>query len=78
MVALIGASPTPTPYSMTIAGVRTYLRCGADVLFNGFRHDLEAEARCPVCDRLVRFRMLDGKSWTWSHWRVSCTRLSFR
>ena len=32
-----------------------YVKCGADILLNGLKTDLEAEAQCPVCGYVTRF-----------------------
>jgi len=32
-----------------------YVKCGADILINGLKTDLRAEARCPVCGTVTRF-----------------------
>jgi len=37
-----------------------YVKCGADILINGLRTDLRAEARCPVCGNVTRFH-IDNK-----------------
>jgi hypothetical protein len=37
-----------------------YVKCGADILINGLRTDLRAEARCPVCGTVTRFH-IDNK-----------------
>ncbi|OLE83593.1 MAG: hypothetical protein AUF79_18350 [Crenarchaeota archaeon 13_1_20CM_2_51_8] len=34
-----------------------YVKCGADILLNGLKTDLRAEARCPVCGNVTRFRV---------------------
>jgi Alkylmercury lyase len=34
-----------------------YLKCGADILLNGLKTDLKAEARCPVCGTITWFRV---------------------
>ena len=34
-----------------------YVKCGADILINGLRTDLRAEARCPVCGTVTRFHI---------------------
>jgi hypothetical protein len=38
-----------------------YVRCGADILINGLRIDLRAEARCPVCGTVTRFHIDDRR-----------------
>lgn len=34
-----------------------HVKCGADILLNGLKTDLSAEARCPVCGNLTSFRV---------------------
>jgi hypothetical protein len=34
-----------------------YVKCGADILLNGLKIDLEAEARCPVCGYVTSFHI---------------------
>ncbi len=34
-----------------------YVKCGADILINGLRTDLKAEARCPSCGTVTRFHI---------------------
>jgi hypothetical protein len=34
-----------------------YVKCGADILLNGLKIDLGAEARCPVCGYVTRFHI---------------------
>jgi hypothetical protein len=34
-----------------------YVKCGADILINGMKTDLRAEARCPVCGNVTRFHI---------------------
>ena len=53
---LVGFSPTPTLYRIVLAEIgEVYLRCGADILLNGLKTNLEAEARCPVCGAITSF-----------------------
>ena len=35
-----------------------YVKCGADILLNGLKTDLGAEARCPVCGYPIRFHIV--------------------
>ncbi len=35
-----------------------YVKCGADILLNGLKTDLGAEARCPVCGYVTRFHIV--------------------
>ena len=37
------------------------MRCGADILLNGVRHDLEGEATCIVCKLTTRLTIVEGK-----------------
>jgi hypothetical protein len=37
-----------------------YVKCGADILINGLKTDLRAEARCPVCRSVTLFH-IDNK-----------------
>jgi hypothetical protein len=58
-IRLVGFSDKPTLYRVILpqrGGV--YLKCGADILLNGLKTDLEAEARCPVCGYVTRFHIL--------------------
>jgi hypothetical protein len=34
-----------------------YVKCGADILLNGLKTDLGAEARCPVCGHVTRLHI---------------------
>ncbi len=52
---IIGWSPVPTRYRITSPKGHVYVRCGADVLLNGMRSDIDADARCPVCGNSIRF-----------------------
>jgi hypothetical protein len=38
-----------------------YVKCGADILINGVKTDLRAEARCPVCGTVTRFHIDNGR-----------------
>src|SRR5260370_7321507 len=59
---LIGFSPTPTLYRIVLPERGdVYLKCGADILINGLKTNLEAEARCPVCGTIIRFSVTDGQ-----------------
>src|SRR5437867_4771534 len=45
---LVGSSTTPTLYRMTLPKEgEVYVKCGADILINGLKTDLRAEAQCP-------------------------------
>src|SRR5437870_11573907 len=33
------------------------VKCGADILINGLKTDLRAEARCPICGTVTRFHV---------------------
>jgi len=53
---LVGFSKTPTSYRMILPERGdVYVKCGADILINGLKTDLRAEARCPVCGTVTRF-----------------------
>ncbi len=52
---VIGWSPVPTRYRLTSPRGYIYGRCGADLLLNGLRGDVDAEAGCPVCANFIRF-----------------------
>src|SRR2546427_565369 len=56
---LVGFSRTPTQYRMTLPQSEdfVYVKCGADILINGLKTDLKAEARCPTCGNVTRFRI---------------------
>lgn len=59
---LAGVSQTPTVYLMTMPERGdVYLRCGADILLNGLKTDLKAEATCPVCSSITRFRIANKR-----------------
>jgi hypothetical protein len=34
-----------------------HVKCGADILINGLKTDLRAEARCPSCRNVTRFHI---------------------
>src|SRR3989442_2715819 len=58
---LVGFSKTPTSYRMILPERGdVYVKCGADIVINGVKTDLRAEARCPVCRSVTRFR-IDNK-----------------
>ena len=52
---IIGWSPIPTKYRLTSPKGEVYVRCGADLILNGLRGDVDAEARCPVCGSPMKF-----------------------
>ena len=55
---LVGFSDKPTPYRMILPQRGdVYVKCGADILLNGLKTDLKAEARCPVCGKVTRFHI---------------------
>ena len=55
---LVGFSDKPTLYRMILPQRGdVYVKCGADILLNGLKTDLRAEARCPVCGNVTRFRV---------------------
>ncbi len=54
----VGFSNTPTLYRMILPERRNvYVKCGADILLNGLKTDLKAEAQCPACGALTRFHV---------------------
>ena len=58
-IRLVGFSNQPTLYRMILPqSGDVYVKCGADILLNGLKTDLEAEARCPVCRYLTRFHIV--------------------
>jgi len=57
-VRLVGFSDTPTLYRMILPERGdVYVMCGADILINGLKTDLRAEARCPVCGTVTSFHI---------------------
>jgi len=55
---LVGFSKTPTSNRMILPdGGDVNVKCGADILINGLKTDLRAEARCPVCGTVTRFHI---------------------
>ncbi len=57
-IRLVGFSDKPTLYRMILPQRGdVYVKCGADILLNGLKTDLRAEARCPVCGNVTRFRV---------------------
>src|SRR5947199_4711983 len=57
-VRLVGFSDTPTLYRMILPERGdVYVMCGADILINGLKTDLRAEARCPICGTVTRFHV---------------------
>ena len=57
-IRLVGFSDKPTLYRMILPPIGdVYVKCGADILLNGLKTDLRAEARCPVCGNVTRFRV---------------------
>jgi alkylmercury lyase-like protein len=60
--ATVGFSPSPTLYKLHWdGGKEEYVHCGADILLNGLKGDLEGEAQCPVCGNLTRLVIVKGK-----------------
>ena len=58
-IRLVGFSDKPTLYRMILPqGGDVYVKCGADILLNGLKTDLGAEARCPVCGHVTRFHIV--------------------
>src|SRR2546426_10231429 len=59
-IRLVGFSETPTLYRMTLPQRGdVYVKCGADILINGLKTNLRAEARCPLCRNVTRFHIDD-------------------
>ncbi len=59
---LIGFSNTPTLYRIVLPQREdVYVRCGADILLNGLKTDLKAEARCPVCGYVTSFQVVQKR-----------------
>ncbi len=57
-IRLVGFSEKPTLYRMILPQRGdVYVKCGADILLNGLKTDLRAEARCPVCGNVTRFHI---------------------
>ena len=57
-IRLVGFSDTPTLYRMILPERGdVYVMCGADILINGLKTDLRAEARCPICGTVTRFHV---------------------
>src|SRR3989475_8009844 len=57
---VVGFSKTPTQYRMILPQRGdVYVKCGADILINGLKTDLRAEARCPLCGNVTRFHIDD-------------------
>jgi hypothetical protein len=57
-IRLVGFSETPTLYRMILPKKGdVYVKCGADILINGLKTDLTAEARCPSCGNVTRFHI---------------------
>jgi len=58
-IRLVGFSDKPTLYRMILPQRGdVYVKCGADILLNGLKTDLGAEARCPVCRYVTRFHIV--------------------
>ena len=57
----IGESPTSGLYRIRTSRGEIQLKCGPDILLNGIGQNLEAEANCPVCQRPIRFRIVDHR-----------------
>ncbi len=55
---IVGFSNTPTLYRMILPQRGdVYVMCGADILINGLKTDLGAEAKCPVCGSVTSFHI---------------------
>ena len=62
-IRLVGFSDKPTLCRMILPQRGdVYVKCGADILLNGLKTDLGAEARCPVCGYVTRFHIVRGES----------------
>lgn len=63
MMTILGATREPTNCRVSLlpSGPRSYVRCAGDLLLNGLLRDLDAETRCPVCRRTIRFRVRDRR-----------------
>src|SRR5881409_1860778 len=60
---VVGFSKTPTQYRMILPKKGdVYVKCGADILINGLKTDLRAEAQCPVCGTTTRFQVDNNES----------------
>ena len=59
----VGFSASPTLYRLHWNGRvgNEYVHCGADLLLNGLKGDIEAEAKCPVCGSRTQLVLADGK-----------------
>ena len=58
-IRLVGFSDKPTLYHMILPQRGdVHVKCGADILLNGLKTDLGAEARCPVCGGVTRFHVV--------------------
>ncbi len=58
LIRLVGFSDTPTLYRMILPERGdVYVKCGADILINGLKTDLSAEAQCPSCENITRFHI---------------------
>jgi len=56
---LVGFSDRPTLYRMILPQRGdVYVKCGADILLNGLKTDLGAEARCPICGNVTCFHIV--------------------
>jgi len=57
-IRLVGFSDTPTLYRMVLPQRgEVYVKCGADILLNGLKTDLRAEAQCPLCGNVTSFHI---------------------
>ena len=54
---IIGDSVSPTRYRIRLSGTEHYLRCGADILLNGLKFDIEGEGKCIVCGAITLVKM---------------------
>jgi len=57
-IRLVGFSDTPTLCRMILPERGdVYVKGGADILINGLKTDLRAEAQCPSCGNVTRFHV---------------------
>lgn len=55
MTGIIGLSSRTTPHHIEFStGIAAYVRCGPDLLLNGWYSDIDGKSRCPVCNRAIR------------------------
>ncbi len=84
---IVGFSNTPTLYRMILPQRGdVYVMCGADILINGLKTDLGAEAKCPVCGSVTSFQIAQrliedlapwSRRFTWSNSRWGRDALAY-